>query len=268
MTGDSARVDRSELLALALDVARAAGALIRERRASPVEVADTKTSPTDVVTEVDRASEELVRSRLLAARPDDAVLGEEGGGVPGTSGVRWVVDPIDGTVNFLYGLPQYAVSIAAEVDGEMVAGVVLNVPTGVEYAATLGGGATRDGQPIGVRPTVPLAQRLVITGFSYDVTVRTLQAQAIARLLPVVRDIRRLGSSALDVCYVADGFADAYVEEGVHLWDHAASALIAREAGATTLLTEGASGREALVVAPADGFEELVTAVREAGLLA
>ncbi len=260
--------DPAELLALALDVARAAGALILERRASPVEVAHTKTSPTDVVTEVDRASEELVRSRLLAARPHDAVLGEEGGGEPGTSGVRWVVDPIDGTVNFLYGLPQYAVSIAAEVDGEMVAGVVLNVPTGVEYAATLGGGATRDGQRIGVRPTVPLAQRLVITGFSYDVTVRTLQAQAIARLLPVVRDVRRLGSSALDVCYVADGFADAYVEEGVHLWDHAASALIAREAGATTLLTEGASGREALVVAPAEGFDELLAAVRQAGLLA
>ena len=260
--------DRDALVHLALDVAREAAALVRERRAAPVEVADTKTSPTDLVTEVDRASEDLIRDRLLAARPDDAVLGEEAGTEAGTSGVRWIVDPIDGTVNFFYGLPQYAVSIAAEADGEMVAGVVLNVPTGVEYATTLGGGATRDGRTIGVRPTVPLAHRLVITGFSYDVAVRTRQAQAISRLLPVVRDVRRLGSSALDVCYVADGFADGYVEEGVHLWDHAASALIAREAGATTLLTTGASGRETLVVAPAEGFDELLDAVRQAGFLA
>jgi len=137
MTATPGGVNRSELLALALDVARAAGSLILERRASPVEVADTKTSPTDVVTEVDRASEELVRSRLLAARPDDAVLGEEGGGEPGTSGVRWVVDPIDGTVNFLYGLPHYAVSIAV-VEGDPdpltwrgLAGCVDNPASGV-----------------------------------------------------------------------------------------------------------------------------------------
>ncbi len=269
MTGraDPRHPEPVALLHLALSVAREASAMVRERRTAPVEVADTKTSPTDVVTEVDRASEDLIRARLLAARPDDAVLGEEAGSETGSSGVRWIVDPIDGTVNFLYGLPQYAISIAAESAGEMVAGVVLNAATGVEYAASLDGGATRDGAPIGVRPTVPLAHRLVITGFSYDVTVRTRQAQAIARLLPVVRDIRRLGSSALDVCYVADGFADAYVEEGVHLWDHAASALIAREAGATTLLTRGTSGREALVVAPAGGFDELLAAVREAGLV-
>ena len=197
-----------------------------------MEVADTKSSVVDVVTEADRASEALIRSLLARARPDDAFLGEEGSDDAGTSGVRWVVDPIDGTVNFLYDLPQYAVSIAAERDGEAVAGVVVNAATGVEYAAALGAGATRDGRPIAVRGTVPLAERLIFTGFSYDADRRAVQAAALVRLLPRVRDVRRLGSCALDLCHVAEGQADGYVEEAVNLWDHAAGGLIAREAGA------------------------------------
>jgi myo-inositol-1(or 4)-monophosphatase len=258
----------TELLALALSVAREAAELVRTRREAPVEVADTKTSLVDVVTEADRASEDLVRSLLVAARPDDAFLGEETGGEAGSSGVRWVVDPIDGTVNFLYGIPQYAVSVAAEVDGAAVAGVVVNAATGVEYAAILGGGATRDGRPIGVRAPAPLAERLLLTGFSYDAERRAVQAAALARLLPRVRDIRRLGSCALDLCHVAEGLADGYVEEAVKLWDHAAGGLIAREAGARTGLYAGAGGLEALVAAPAHGFDEILEAVRDAGFLA
>ncbi len=264
--------DPESLRDLALDVARAAAALVREHRAGPVEVAGTKSSDVDVVTETDRASEELVRRLLLEARPDDAVLGEEGDDVAGTSGVRWVVDPIDGTVNFLYGLPQYAVSIAAEVEGaagsEVVAGVVLNVATGAEYAAHLGPDgpvATRDGRPIGVRAVAPAAQMLVATGFSYDSDVRERQARSLVRLLPRVRDVRRLGSCALDLCAVADGTVDAYVEEGVHLWDHAAGALVARGAGARTEVLTGASGRDLLVCAPAGSFDEFRALVVDSG---
>ncbi|GHJ60425.1 inositol monophosphatase [Nocardioides sp. OK12] len=261
-----------ELRDLAVAVARSAAALVREQRRGGVEVADTKSSAVDVVTETDRASEELVRRLLLEARPGDAVLGEEGDDVVGTSGVRWVVDPIDGTVNFLYGLPQYAVSVAAEVEGpqgpEVVAGVVLNVATGVEYAAHVGPQgpvATRDGRPIGVRRVVPLSQTLVATGFSYDSEVRERQARSLTHLLPRVRDIRRLGSCALDLCGVAEGSLDAYVEEGVHLWDHAAGALVARGAGARTELMTGASGRDLLLCAPAGSFEEFRALVLEAG---
>ena len=164
-----------ELAGIALDVARAAAELVRGRAAGGVAVADTKTSDTDVVTEADRASETLIRRLLRERRPDDAFLGEEGDEEAGTSGVRWIVDPIDGTVNFLYGLPAYAVSIAAERDGVVVAGVVLNAVTGTEYVAHLapdgaagGGVATRDGIPVGVRAPAPLSHRLVATGFSYD----------------------------------------------------------------------------------------------------
>jgi myo-inositol-1(or 4)-monophosphatase len=180
--------------------------------------------------------------------------------------VRWIIDPIDGTVNFLYGLPQYAVSIAAEIDGDVVAGVVLNAATGVEYTATPGD-PRRDGVPITVGHPTPLDQRLVITGFSYEVAKRTVQAAAVARLLPVVRDVRRLGSSALDLCYVADGKADAYVEEGVHPWDYAAGGFIVSQAGGRAEVMTGAYGTPAMVAAPEHGFQEFEDAVRRAGFL-
>ncbi len=265
----------SELAALALGVAREAAQLVRGRMAHGVSVANTKSSATDPVTEADRASEELIRRLVRERRPDDGFLGEEGDDVVGSSGVRWIIDPIDGTVNFLYGLPQYAVSIAAELDGEVVAGVVLNAATGTEYVAYLtsddagaGGVATRDGDPIGVRPAAPLSHQLVATGFSYDPRVREIQARAMVRFLPRVRDIRRLGSCALDLCHVAEGSLDAYVEEGVHLWDHAAAGLVARIAGARTELSKGAGGLDLLVCAPAAGFDEFRAAVHDAGFTA
>jgi myo-inositol-1(or 4)-monophosphatase len=261
----------AELAAIALGVARSAADLVRGRAARGVSVADTKSSEVDIVTEADRASEELIRRLVRQRRPDDAFLGEEGADETGTTGVRWIVDPIDGTVNFLYGLPQYAVSIAVERAGEVVAGVVLNAATGTEYVAhVVAGGpdvATRDGDPIGVRAPAPLSQRLVATGFNYDAGLREIQARAMVHLLPRVRDIRRLGSCALDLCHVADGSLDAYVEEGVNLWDHAAGGLVARVAGARTELTVGAGGRDLLMCAPTHGFQEFRKAVRDAGFL-
>ena len=163
----------SELLALAVEVAHEAGELIRVGRAEGFRVTNTKSSVTDVVTDLDRASEQLIRERLLGARPGDGFLGEEGSADPSESGVRWVVDPIDGTVNFVSGFPQYAVSIAAEIDGVVVAGVVLHVPPGLAYTATLGGGAWRGAEPLGIPERKPLAQALVATGFNYDQRVRT-----------------------------------------------------------------------------------------------
>ena len=255
----------AELRDLALGVAREAAGLVAERRAAGVEVADTKTSQVDVVTEVDRASEELILDRILAKRPDDSFLGEEGDDVHGTSGVRWIVDPVDGTVNLLYGLPAYAVSIAAEVDGEVVAGVVINVAAGTEYAAARGQGATRDGRPIRTRPQGPMARRLVATGFAYLPEARALQADGLTRLLPLIRDIRRFGSCALDLCSVAEGGVDAYLEEGVHAWDYAAGGLIAAEAGAVVRTHPGRWGGVALLCAPADGFDEFAALVDQIG---
>lgn len=265
--------DPDALARLALDVAREAAALV-ERYAGRVGVAATKSSDVDVVTEADRAAEELIRARLAAARPDDSFLGEEGEDVAGTTGVRWVIDPIDGTVNFLYGLGEYAVSIAAEVHGEVVAGVVFDAARGLAYVGQVdtslpgGGTATRDGVPLRVREDVPLAQRLVATGFGYRREVREIQAATTARLLPEVRDIRRHGSCALELCHVAEGALDAYVEEGVNLWDHAAGALIARLAGARTALLSGAGGRDLLVCAPESGFAVFLDGVRSAGFVA
>lgn len=264
----ASRPTPEELAALALAVAQEAAALVRLHASREIHVAATKSSDIDVVTAADRATEELIRRLVHQTRPDDAFLGEEGDDVAGTSGVRWIVDPIDGTVNFLYGIPEYAVSIAAEVDGEVVAGVVVDVAKDVVYAGHVGGGATRDGNPVVVRPPAPLAHRLIATGFNYTRPVRLVQAAAAARLLPEVRDIRRTGSCALDLCRVAEGALDGYVEEGVHVWDHAAGGLIARLAGAETLVTVGAAGTEALVCAPRHGFAELLSAVTAAGFLA
>ena len=259
-----------DLAALALDVAREAAALVRDRRRGDVTVAATKSSAVDIVTEADRASEELIRDRLLARRPDDGLLGEEGDDVPSRSGIRWIVDPIDGTVNFLYGLPQYAVSIAAERDGQVVAGVVLNVASGTEYVGHLADEAgpasvTRDGEPIRVRTPDAMHLRLLVTGFNYDAAIRQQQATALARLITEVRDVRRLGSCALDLCHVAEGAVDGYFEEGVNLWDHAAGGLVARLAGARFEVHPGVGGTPMVVCAPPHGFDDLVHALRSAG---
>ena len=252
---------------LALVTAREAGELIVRLRREGVEVAGTKSSDIDIVTAADRASERLVLDRLLGARPDDGLVGEEGDDLRGTSGVVWIVDPIDGTVNYLYGLPHFAVSIAAEVDGEVVAGVVLAPALGLEYAASLGGGATCNGQPVRPRPAVPLGQRLVGTGFSYEQEARAREATYVARLLPRIRDIRRLGSCALDICAVASGLLDAYVEEGAHIWDHAAAGLICTEAGGVLEVTRSPGDKRLLICAPADGFAEFRKVVADTGFV-
>jgi myo-inositol-1(or 4)-monophosphatase len=213
--------------------------LAGDRPAGPAgrpEVTGTKSSPTDVVTEMDRASERLIRQRLLAARPGDAILGEEGGET-GAGPVRWIVDPLDGTVNYLYGLPDWSVSIAAEVAGVVVAGVVAAPVRGEVFTAVLGQGSwlrAGDAAPVALRCNtgVPLAQALVATGFGYAVSRRLVQGEVVGALLPQVRDIRRAGSAAIDLCSVATGRVDGYYERGVNYWDYAAGGLVATEAGA------------------------------------
>jgi myo-inositol-1(or 4)-monophosphatase len=232
--------DPGELLGLAVDAATEAGRMLHGGRpAGPSgrpEVADTKSSPTDVVTEMDRASEALIRRLLLAARPGDAILGEEGGET-GAGPVRWIVDPLDGTVNYLYGLADWSVSIAAEQAGVIVAGVVAVPVRGEVFTAVLGRGAwLRAGEaaPVALRCNtgVPLAQALVATGFGYSVARRVVQGEVAGALLPQVRDIRRAGGAAIDLCSVAAGRVDAYYERGVNYWDYAAGGLVATEAGA------------------------------------
>jgi myo-inositol-1(or 4)-monophosphatase len=229
-----------DLLKLAVEVATEAAELIVERRRGTITVADTKSTATDIVTAVDRESEELIRARVLAARPDDSFLGEEGDDVNGSSGVRWVVDPIDGTVNYLYDLPTYAVSIAVEYDGQTVAGVVVDAPKGEVFTATLGGGAFLDGKPIQVSDCPELSKALVGTGFGYDPDRREVQAEVVRQLIGKVRDIRRIGVGAIDLCYVACGRLDAVYERGLNPWDYGAGALIASEAGATVGGLDGA----------------------------
>jgi myo-inositol-1(or 4)-monophosphatase len=249
--------DPGALLALAVTTAREAADLVARGRATAAEHVDVKSSPVDVVTAVDTASEELVVRRLLAARPDDGLLGEEGAARKGTTGVRWVIDPIDGTVNFLYDLPAYAVSIAAEVDGEVRAGVVLNVATGELFTATAGGGAylasPAHPDPVGLTGSRPvsLEQTLVATGFGYRAEQRRAQGAVVAELLPRVRDIRRHGSSALDLCAAAAGRVDAYYELDLKPWDHAAGALVAAEAGLVVTGLPGSPFGEPMAIAAA-----------------
>lgn len=252
-----------DLLALALDTAVEAGALVARRRAeSPVEVSATKSSPTDVVTESDTAAERLIRDRIERVRPGDGFLGEEGGGRRRDSSVRWVVDPIDGTVNYLYGIPEYAVSIAAEVDGEPAVAVVHNPASGETWTAVAGEGAWLGDEPVRVGRCDDPAQTLVGTGFAYDVPTRAHQAQQVARLLPRVRDIRRMGAASLDLCAVATGRLDAYVEQGLQPWDLAAGGLVAAEAGARVGGLGEAPPGEDLVVATNprlwDGLQDLL----------
>lgn len=264
-----AAVDLAELLDLAERAAHAAGTLIKSRTDSDsmaagadVEVMHTKSSPTDVVTAMDTASERLLRTTLLGARPDDGFLGEEGSDDVGTSGVRWVVDPIDGTVNYLYDIPQYAVSIAAELDGEVVVGVVHNPVSGETFTALRGGGAWLNGDAIRISAQTELSLALVGTGFGYSAERRARQAEVAAALLPLVRDIRRFGSAALDLCFLACGRYDAYYEQGLNPWDLAAGGLVASEAGAQLGGAHGAPAGSPLVIAasPAlfDALHELV----------
>ncbi|MGA8986451.1 inositol monophosphatase family protein [Aeromicrobium sp.] len=233
-----------ELLTLAREVGLEAAAFVADRRpAGRVDVAATKSSPTDVVTEIDQACERLIRARIFSARPDDGFVGEEGHDVAGTSGVEWVVDPIDGTVNFVYGIPTYGVSIAAVRSGTVVAGYVVNVASGAEWGAIRGLGSWRydgdDRRVLSAPAPESVAHALVATGFNYVPEIRAAQAAAMAQFLPQVRDIRRIGSAALDLCGLAEGQYDAYLEQGLKAWDLAAGGLIAEEAG---LILSGMSG--------------------------
>ncbi|MFD4832398.1 inositol monophosphatase family protein [Streptomyces uncialis] len=256
----------AELLDVALEAARLAGDLLRDTRPADLGVAATKTSAVDVVTEMDLASEKLITGLLAERRPDDGVLGEEGADRTGTSGVQWVIDPLDGTVNYLYGLPSWSVSIAARKDGETLVGVVRAPMRGETCRAVLGGGAFVNDEPARTRPAPPFERALVGTGFGYLAERREQQAEVVRRLIPKVRDIRRGGSAAIDLCDVATGRLDAYYERGLNPWDLAAGDLIAREAGA---LTGGRPGEppsgDLVVAAPAGLFALLQTRLDELG---
>ncbi len=247
-------MDAIELCRLAEAVARDTGTLLHDALDRARLDVGTKSSGTDMVTEMDRAAEARIVEGLLGARPDDGLLGEEGTDRPGTSGVRWVVDPLDGTTNYLYGLPGFAVSIAAEVDGEVVAGVVLDVVREELFAATLGGGATRDGAPIRSSAATELPLALMATGFSYDAERRRRQAAVLVEVLPNIRDVRRSGAAAVDLCSVACGRVDGFWEKGLAPWDLAAGGLIAAEAGAVVTDFEGGPAVAGAVVAAAPGI--------------
>ena len=221
----------NDLLRLAEDVARAAGALLLERFRAPAEGVTSKSSSTDMVSDADRAAEALIVDAVRRARPDDGILGEEGGESYGTSGIRWVVDPLDGTTNFLFGIPQWAVSIACEDEQGAGVGVVYAPVAGELFAAARGAGARCNGRPIAVRGTTQLTQALVATGFGYAAEARARQARELVPVLPAVRDIRRLGAASLDLAWVACGRFDAYFESPMERWDVAAGRLLVTEAG-------------------------------------
>jgi myo-inositol-1(or 4)-monophosphatase len=248
-------VDYDALMALATDLAREAGALALSMRRS-VEVVDAKSSPTDVVTAADRAVEELLVAAIRKARPEDGLLGEEGGAATGSSGLRWVVDPIDGTVNYLYGIPQWAVSIGVEDESGPVVGVVYDPPKRELWQAVRDGGATLNGSRLACSTVSDLSMALVGTGFGYDGRRRSAQSRVLPELLPAVRDIRRLGSGALDLCSVAAGRLDAYYEQGLAPWDLSAGGLIAREAGALVTGLRGQAAGPAMVLAAAPGVHK------------
>ncbi|MER5260296.1 inositol monophosphatase family protein [Streptomyces sp. NPDC002855] len=266
MTDPADQQLKAELLSVALEAAHRAGAFLRDGRPDDLGVAATKTSAVDVVTEMDIASEKLITDFLAERRPDDGVLGEEGASSEGSSGVQWVIDPIDGTVNYLYGRPDWSVSIAALKDGETLVGVVHAPMRGETYRAVLAEGAFVNDRPAHTRPAPPFDQALVGTGFGYVAARRAHQAEVARQLIPLVRDIRRGGSAAIDLCDVALGRLDAYYERGLNPWDFAAGDLVAREAGA---LTGGRPGRalsgELTVAAPPGLFEDLQGRLEEFG---
>jgi len=220
---------------VAIEVAQDAAEYVRSFLGS-ARSAGTKSSPTDVVTETDLASEKRIRDQLHARCPGSTIVGEEYETDLGKNEVGWIIDPIDGTVNFLYGLPVVSVSLAATIAGEVVAGAVVDVLNGTTFAASLGNGATGDGVALQVNAPASLDASLIGTGFSYQSDIRAEQAQTLFSLLPACRDIRCMGSAALNLCFVGAGLLDAYFERGIKLYDYAAGALIAREAGAVVTL--------------------------------
>ena len=244
--------DAEALRLLAVDIAREAGDLARDRRAQGVSFAATKSTIADIVTEADREVENLVRARLQAERPGDGFLGEEFGAEPGESGVTWIVDPIDGTVNYAYGIPAYNISIAA-VHGpvepgawEGLAGVVYAPALGELFSAASGGGAWLDGQRLAVTQDAP-AGALLATGFGYDPATHEGDLETVRRIMPIARDLRRIGSAALDLAYVAAGRLDGFFERGLKAWDFAAGAILVEEAGGRVSRRDVSSPRPMLI---------------------
>jgi myo-inositol-1(or 4)-monophosphatase len=251
----------ADLEALAVEVALEAGALIVDQRPERLGVSRTKSSATDVVTVMDQRAQDLLRERLRAARPDDGFLGEEEGGGSGSSGVTWVVDPIDGTVNYLYELPAYAVSVAAVVGDPRVpgawtavAGAVVDPVHRRHYRAHRGGGAWlvepgREARRVTTGTTADLGHALVGTGFGYEPDTRLWQSRVLVEVITHIRDVRRIGSAALDLCAVAEGRLDAFFERGLNPWDLAGAAVVLTEAGGVVSGIDGEPPSPSMVVA-------------------
>ena len=239
----------ASLEAIAADVSSAAADLVRHRLGE-TQTVDTKTTPTDVVTGADIEVEAFIRAELQAATPGAAIIGEEGAPVSGSTPIGWIIDPIDGTVNFLHDLPVMSVSIAATVEGEVVAGSVVDVVRGEVFRGSAGNGVYRDGVPVTPSPTANLGDALVGTGFSYAAEVRRREGAVVARVLPAVGDIRCFGSAALHLCWVACGRLEAFYQVGLNEWDVAAGAFLVSEAGARVDLGSGASDGLVLAATP------------------
>ena len=253
-----------ELLNLAESIALKAGSLL-VNRPSKFDV-DQKSGVFDFATQMDHESEKLIVSAILAARPDDGLIGEEGANRESKSGVTWVIDPIDGTVNYLYDIPGWCISIAAKDRDGGLAGVVYSPATQSLWKAHRGGGAFLNGNPIKCNDPVALNRALVGSGFAYDLEKRKIQAALIARLLPEIRDLRRLGACAVDMCHVASGSLDAYFEAGVNEWDYAAAGLIATEAGAMISIDKGIwNGEKNMVIVAGPALHPALSAQIRAG---
>ena len=262
--------DVDELARLAGGLAQEAGVLVRDGRRGGIHDARSKSSPTDVATEWDRASEELLVTHIRASRPHDAIVAEEGSSTTGDSGISWLIDPIDGTTNYVYDLPLYGISVAAcDALGPLVGAVYVPV-THELFTAIRGRGAERNGRPIRCSSQSDVSQALVGTGFSYLAARRAEQLVRLQRVLPAVRDIRRLGAASVDLCYVAMGRLDAYYEEGLSPWDLAAGQLVATEAGATLRAIDHGPVRPDSVLAAApgvfDALQNLLVGGKPSGL--
>jgi myo-inositol-1(or 4)-monophosphatase len=252
--------DTQQLLELALKIARQAGELLVDRPASWD--LTVKSTAIDIATQMDIASEKLIVESILSARPDDGIIGEEGASRESKSGVTWIIDPVDGTVNYFYELPGWAISIAAKDENGTLVGVVHSPTVNATWHASKGGGAFLNDVKIACNDPVELNRALISTGFAYDVQVRTEQLKIVNALLPQIRDLRRIGSAAADICHVATGMVDGYFETGLFEWDLAAAELIAREAGAT-VTTRSWHGLKLTVAAGAHLFAALNAQIPE-----
>jgi len=250
--------DERALLAVAVEAAHAAAAELRARFGARAAGVHSKTTPTDLVSDADLAAESAIQQVLGERRPDDAILSEEAGATEGGGELRWIVDPLDGTINFLFGIPVFAVSVACEDRRGTVAGVVLDPVRDECFAATRSGPPTLNGESIVASQRAELAVAMVATGFAYDAALRARQAAVLARVLPLVRDIRRAGAAAIDLAWCACGRYDAYYERGLHTWDLAAGGLIASRAGlALRELAATAEDPAGVVAAPPAIIDEL-----------